>query len=180
MSVNVSVRQLAEDNFLEFVNEVLNERNFPARLLRLEITESAFMDNPERAVALISELRRIGVRVIVDNFGTGYAALSYLKNLPVNGLKIDRAFVTDLAVDRGNAAITQAITTLAAKLDLEVLAEGVETSAELRELRGLGCNLMQGSLISPPIPLAELEVFLASLPNLRRMHQVGLTTPPAA
>ncbi|MBE0600101.1 MAG: EAL domain-containing protein [Burkholderiaceae bacterium] len=180
VSVNVSVRQLAEDNFLEFVNELLNERNFPARLLRLEITESAFMDNPERTVALISELRRIGVRVIVDNFGTGYAALSYLKNLPVNGLKIDRAFVTDLAVDRGNAAITQAITTLAAKLGLEVLAEGVETSAELRELRSLGCDLMQGSLISPAIPISELEVFLASLPNLRRMHQVGLATPPAA
>ena len=179
VSVNVSVRQLAEDNFLEFVNELLNERNFPARLLRLEITESAFMDNPERAVALISELRRIGVRIIVDNFGTGYAALSYLKNLPVNGLKIDRAFVTDLAVDRGNAAITQAITTLAAKLGLELLAEGVESNSELRELRSLGCDLMQGTLISPAVPLSELEVFLRSLPNLRRMHQVGLA-PPAA
>lgn len=175
VSVNVSVRQLAEEGFLDQINALLNANDFPARLLRLELTESAFMDSPERAIALIAELRRIGVRVIVDNFGTGYAALSYLKNLPVDGLKIDRAFVHDLSSDRGNAAITQAITTLASKLGMEVLAEGVETIAELRELRALGCDLMQGELIAAPMPLGELETFLASLPNLRQLHQVGMS-----
>lgn len=134
------------------------------------MTESAFIESPEKTIALISELRRLGVRVIIDNFGTGYASLSYLKNLPVDGLKIDRAFVTDLPADRGNAAIVQAITTLAAKLGMEAMAEGVETAAELKGLRGLDCEVMQGALIYEPVPFATLSELLASLPRLRQMH----------
>ncbi|MGB7300917.1 MAG: EAL domain-containing protein, partial [Burkholderiaceae bacterium] len=124
-------------------------------------------------VSLISELRRLGIKVIIDNFGTGYASLSYIKNLPVDGLKIDRAFVTNLPDDRGNAAIVQAVTTLAAKLGMQAMAEGVETAKEMRGLRELNCDVMQGALICEPIAFSELKDFLDSLPDLRRMHLVG-------
>lgn len=172
VSVNVSARQLSEDGFLAALNESMLERRFPPRLLRLELTESAFIENPERTVILIGELRRLGVRVVIDNFGTGYASLSYLKNLPVDGLKIDRAFVENLPEDRGNAAIVQAITAMAAKLGMQAMVEGVETAAELRELRALDCDQVQGTLICDPLPFAELVEFLESLPTLRRMHLV--------
>ncbi len=172
VSVNVSARQLAEDGFLAVLNSLLAERSFPPRLLRLELTESAFIENPDRTVALIAELRRLGVRVIIDNFGTGYASLSYLKNLPVDGLKIDQTFIRDLPADRGNAAIVQAITTLAAKLGLQAMAEGVETAAELKALRSYDCDQLQGTLISEPLPFAQLQDFMESLPALRQMHLV--------
>ncbi|MFP5462449.1 MAG: EAL domain-containing protein [Gammaproteobacteria bacterium] len=172
VSVNVSARHFAEGDFLSMVNGLLAERGFPARLLRLELTESAFIEHPERTAALIAELRRIGVQVIIDNFGTGYAALSYLKDLPVDGIKIDQTFVRNLPADRGNAAIVEAITTLAARLGVQALAEGVETAAELRALRKLDCQQMQGTLISEPLPLAQLQDFMEALPEIRRMHLV--------
>ncbi len=173
VSVNVSARQLSEEGFLATLAELMQERDFPARLLQLELTESAFIENPERTVALIGELRRLGVRVFIDNFGTGYASLSYLKNLPVDGIKIDHTFVQDLPADRGNAAIVQAITTMAAKLGLQAMAEGVETAAELRGLRSLDCHRVQGSLIAEPLPFEQLKEFLEALPTLRRMHLVS-------
>ncbi len=173
VTVNISVRQLAEDGFLENLNRLMSERGFPPKLLRLELTESSFIENPEKTIQLIGELRRLGVAVIIDNFGTGYASLSYIKNLPVDGLKIDGAFVRNLPADRGNAAIVQAITTLAAKLGMRAMAEGVETAAEMRGLRELDCEVMQGTLIYEPVPYAELADLLESLPALRQMHLAG-------
>jgi diguanylate cyclase (GGDEF)-like protein/PAS domain S-box-containing protein len=143
ISVNISPRQLAEDGFLAQLN------------------------------ALLAELRRLGVKVVIDNFGTGYASLSYLKNLPIDGLKIDRTFIRGLPEDRGNAAIIQAITTLAGKLGLQAMAEGVETAAEMRALRAFDCDRMQGSFICAPLPLPQLREFLESLPQLRQMHLVS-------
>ncbi len=172
ISVNISPRQLAEDGFLAQLNALLAERNVPPSLLRLELTENALIDNSDKTVALLAELRRLGVKVVIDNFGTGYASLSYLKNLPVDGLKIDRTFIRGLPEDRGNAAIIQAITTLAGKLGLQAMAEGVETAAEMRALRTFECDRMQGSFICEPLPLAALRDFLDSLPQLRQMHLV--------
>ncbi len=172
ISVNISPRQLAEEGFLAQLNALMAERDFPPKLLRLELTENALIENSDRTVALLAELRRLGIKVIIDNFGTGYASLSYLKNLPVDGLKIDRTFIRGLPADRGNAAIIQAITTLAGKLGLHAMAEGVETAAEMRALRGFECDQMQGSFISDPLPLAQLKDFLDSLPQLRQMHLV--------
>ena len=140
VSVNVSPRQLGEDGFLAQLNSLLAERSFPPRLLRLELTENALIDNSNKTVALLGDLRRLGIQVIIDNFGTGYASLSYLRNLPVAGLKIDHTFVRDLQADRGNAAIVQAIMTLAGKLGLQVIAEGVETGAEMRALSSFDCD----------------------------------------
>lgn len=179
ISVNISPRQLAEDGFLAQLNALLAERNVPPSLLRLELTENALIDNSDKTVALLAELRRIGVKVIIDNFGTGYASLSYLKNLPVDGLKIDRTFIHGLPEDRGNAAIIQAVTTLAGKLGLQAMAEGVETAAEMRALRTFDCDQMQGAFISEPLPLPRLRDFLDSLPQLRQMHLVkGLGEAP--
>lgn len=170
VSVNVSPRLLGEDGFLAQLNGLLAERHFPARLLRLELTENALIDNSTKTVALLGELRRIGVQVIIDNFGTGYASLSYLRNLPVGGLKIDHTFIRDLHADRGNAAIVQAIMTLAGKLGLQVVAEGVETASEMRALRSFDCDRIQGSFICEPLPLAQLKDFLKTVPQLRQMH----------
>jgi diguanylate cyclase (GGDEF)-like protein len=172
ISVNISPRQLAEDGFLAQLNALLAERNFPPNLLRLELTENALIDNSDKTVALLAELRRLGIKVVIDNFGTGYASLSYLKNLPVDGLKIDRTFIRGLPEDRGNAAIIQAITTLAGKLGLQAMAEGVETAAEMKALRAYECDHMQGAFISEPLPLPALKDFLESLPQLRQMHLV--------
>jgi len=172
ISVNISPRQLGEDGFLAQINGMLAERSFPARLLRLELTENSLIDNSEKTVALLAELRRLGIAVIIDNFGTGYASLSYLKNLPVDGLKIDRTFIRGLPEDRGNSAIVQAITTLAGKLGLQVMAEGVETASEMKALRALNCDRMQGTYISEPLPLPQLKDFLESLPQVRQMHLV--------
>jgi diguanylate cyclase (GGDEF)-like protein/PAS domain S-box-containing protein len=172
VSVNISARQFTEDGFLGTLNAMLNERAMPPRLLQLELTESAFIGRPERTVAVIGELRRLGVRVLIDNFGTGYASLSYLKNLPVDGLKIDQGFVRGLPEDRGNAAIVQAIATLCERLGLSAIAEGVETPEELQALRSLACERLQGTLIAEPMPFARLAAFLAALPEVRRMHLV--------
>jgi diguanylate cyclase (GGDEF)-like protein len=175
ISVNISPRQLSEDGFLAQLNALLAERNFPPKLLRLELTENALIEHSEKTVALLVELRRLGIKVIIDNFGTGYASLAYLRNLPVDGLKIDRTFIRGLPADRGNAAIIQAITTLAGKLGLQAMAEGVETAAEMRALRSFECDQMQGSFISEPLPLPQLKDFLEALPQLRQMHLVRET-----
>ncbi|HYF60812.1 MAG TPA: EAL domain-containing protein [Burkholderiaceae bacterium] len=172
VSVNISPRQLAEDGFLAQLNALLEERRVPTGMLRLELTENALIENSEKTVTLLAELRRLGIKVIIDNFGTGYASLSYLKNLPVDGLKIDRTFIRGLPEDRGNAAIIQAITTLAGKLGLQAMAEGVETAAEMRALRSFECDSMQGTFISEPLPLGPLRDFLESLPQVRQMHLV--------
>lgn len=179
VSVNISPRQFTEDGFLASLNALMNAHDFPPRLLQIELTESAFIEHPERTVAVIAELRRLGVRVIIDNFGTGYASLSYIRNLPVDGLKLDQVFVRGLPDDRGNAAIVQAITTLCARLGLHAMAEGVETVDELKALRSLDCDRMQGNLIAPPMPFARLSGFMETLPEVRRMHLVADAGTPA-
>jgi EAL domain-containing protein (putative c-di-GMP-specific phosphodiesterase class I) len=121
-------------------------------------------------VALLGELRRLGVQVFIDNFGTGYASLSYLRNLPVEGLKIDDTFVRHLEADRGNAAIVQAIMTLAGKLGLQVIAEGVESAAELRALRSFDCSRIQGTYVCEPLPIGQLKDFLLTVPTLKLMQ----------
>jgi diguanylate cyclase (GGDEF)-like protein len=172
VSVNLSPHQLGEEGFLAQLNGLLAERNFPPRLLRLELTENTLIDNSTKTVALLGDLMRLGIQVIIDNFGTGYASLSYLRNLPVSGLKIDHTFVRDLQADRGNAAIVQAVMTLAGKLGLQVVAEGVESAAEMRALRSFQCDLVQGSFVCEPLPLSQLKEFLETAPDLRQMHPI--------
>jgi diguanylate cyclase (GGDEF)-like protein/PAS domain S-box-containing protein len=158
IAVNLSARQFAQETLVEDVAEVLRETGLDPALLELEITESMVMRNPEHAVALLDRLKAMGVHLSIDDFGTGYSSLSYLKRFPIDAVKIDRSFIQDLPADGDDAAITQAILAMAHSLRLEVIAEGVETAAQLRFLREHGCDEMQGYHFSKP--LAEEEFLL--------------------
>jgi EAL domain-containing protein (putative c-di-GMP-specific phosphodiesterase class I) len=128
--------------------------------LELEITESSLMQNEEVAVRLLEDLKRVGVAVSLDDFGTGFSSLSYLKRFPVDILKIDQSFVRDIALDPDDAAIVGAIISIAANLQLGVIAEGVETEQQRAFLRARGCPEMQGFLMSPAIPAADFTEML--------------------
>lgn len=156
VSVNLSPRQLQQENLSDIISLVLKETQLPAEALVFEITEGTVMDTEAEAVDVLRKLRRMGVRLAIDDFGTGYSSLYYLKQLPINKLKIDRRFIRDLAEDADDQAITTAIISMAKKLNLQVVAEGVETVEQLSFLRGCGCDQMQGFLFSKPVPKDEL------------------------
>lgn len=160
VSVNISPNQINEDRFLAQLKGMLDEYQVRPEMLRLELTENTLIEASSRTIAQMTALRKLGVQVMIDNFGTGYASLSYLRNLPVSGLKIDQGFIRGLPDDRGNAAIMQAIMTLAEKLKLQVIAEGVETAQEMHALRELGCRMMQGHFISAALPPQKLSEYL--------------------
>ncbi|TWI46751.1 diguanylate cyclase (GGDEF)-like protein [Pseudoduganella flava] len=161
VAVNLSVRQLLQRGFADTVRQVLAETRLPSHLLELEITESTLMENAQDTLAALHALRDLGVRLSIDDFGTGYSSLSYLKRFPVDIIKIDRSFVRDVPQDVDDAAIVTAIIALAHSLRLEVVAEGVETEAQLHFLQARGCDLLQGYLLSPPVPAAQFAQLVA-------------------
>jgi EAL domain-containing protein (putative c-di-GMP-specific phosphodiesterase class I) len=128
-----------------------DELGIDASLLHFEITESAAMQNSQQHLGSLQALRDLGSRILIDDFGTGYSSLSYLKHLPVDTLKIDRAFVRDMAVDANDAAIVRAIVGVAKSLGLQLVAEGIETVEQLECLRKLNCECGQGFYFSPPV-----------------------------
>src|SRR5205823_8527898 len=148
--------------------EALASAGVAPGLLELEITESAVMADPVRAQQVLADLRGLGVTLSLDDFGTGYSSLARLKQLPVGELKIDRAFVKDLATDEGDASIVRAAIDLGHNLGMQVVAEGVEDAATLELLVGLGCDVAQGYHFSRPLPAAELEAWLAAARTTRR------------
>jgi EAL domain-containing protein (putative c-di-GMP-specific phosphodiesterase class I) len=129
--------------------------------LELEITETVGMEDAEAALEVLKELTALGIRLSVDDFGTGFSSLAYLKKLPVSAIKIDRSFVMDMDRDGDDRAIVRSTIDLARHLGMEVVAEGVENAEALRDLRALGCDLAQGFAISPPLPAPELRRWLA-------------------
>ncbi len=150
VSVNLSMLQLRDGAFAESVAAMLAETGVPGRLLEVEITERMLMDDVDAVRATLTALRALGVRVAIDDFGTGYSSLGSLSQLPIDRIKIDRSFVCGLPHDAGHAAISRAIVMLAASLEREVVAEGVETVAQCEFLRGLGCTHFQGMLFGSP------------------------------
>ncbi|HEY6773481.1 MAG TPA: EAL domain-containing protein [Oxalicibacterium sp.] len=152
ISVNLSLRQLARGDIVQQVARVLTETGLEACWLELEITESVMATDVEKSFAMLTELRAMGVRISLDDFGTGYSSLSYLKRFPIDTLKIDQSFVRDIAIDGNSAAIVRAIVSLGHNLNLNVLAEGIETAEQSALLRQNGCNEGQGYLISRPVP----------------------------
>jgi EAL domain-containing protein (putative c-di-GMP-specific phosphodiesterase class I) len=162
--VNVSGHQFENEGFVERVLEWLEASQLAPENLELEITESILMSDLGKVREAIHALRRVGVRFSIDDFGTGYSSLSVLRSLPVNVLKVDRSFVKGVADDERDAGLAQAIVALAHGLDLETIAEGVETSEQAERLSAMGCRYLQGFLFSPPLPSAELEALLASAP----------------
>jgi diguanylate cyclase (GGDEF)-like protein len=157
LSVNLSVQQLQHESWLSVVEEALASTGLPAHYLDLEITESVIITHPERAVATLVRLKQMGVSITVDDFGTGYSSLSYLARLPLQGVKIDQRFVRGLEQNRNDEAITQAIIALSHSLGLRVIAEGVETAAQLEYLKRHGCEEAQGFLIARPLEEPELR-----------------------
>ncbi len=173
IAVNLSPRQFTQSELVVDVQRILKDSGLAPDSLELEITESMVMDNPERAAAILRELRGVGVQLAIDDFGTGYSSLSYLKRFPVNTIKIDRSFIQDVPADADDVAITHAIIAMGRSLRLSVVAEGVETAAQADFLRLHGCDMMQGYLISRPVPAADLGRFLEKHPRWQ-------LEPPAA
>ena len=162
IAVNISARQIYQTNFVSEVKAILQETGLPPSQLELEITESVLIDSFEQNVSKLLELKELGVKIALDDFGTGYSSLTYLKNLPIHKLKIDKSFVDDLAEGGPNAAILDAIVHLSRCLELKVVAEGVETPIQKAELTRHGCVLMQGFLFSAAIPAEEIRETLES------------------
>lgn len=169
ISVNLSVGQFDAGELVEDVRAILEETGLPADRLVLEITESLVMDDPEHHIALLRELKSLGLRLALDDFGTGYSSMSYLRQLPIDILKLDRQFVNNVAKSYEEAAIARATITMAAEIGLTVVAEGVETAEQLRWLLTQHCHLVQGFFFSRPLPSQELEE-LIRMPADRLSH----------
>jgi diguanylate cyclase (GGDEF)-like protein/PAS domain S-box-containing protein len=155
VAVNVSARQFQQADLVELVIAVLSETKVPPHLLEIELTESAVMQDGEASVVALERLKSFGVQISIDDFGTGYSSLSYLKRLPLDVLKIDQSFVRDISSDPNDAAIVRAIITLARSLGMKVIAEGVETEAQLAFLNAYGCQYAQGYMFGQPLPPDE-------------------------
>ena len=157
VGVNVSAIQFRDPAYVGTVERALADAGLPAGLLELEVTESVIMGGFEDIVATLKQLGRLGVRLSVDDFGTGYSSLSYLKRFPVDKLKIDRSFVTELPGDAESCAIAAAIIGLAHGLGMKVIAEGVENERQVAYLREAGCEEGQGHFFATPLSTAEFE-----------------------
>ena len=160
MAVNVTPRNLLDLTLPDQVETLLELHSVPPSKLELEITETAIMADPPRAKAVLARLHALGISLAVDDFGTGYASLSWLRDLPLHTLKIDRSFVMRMAADEGDATIVRSTVQLGRSLGLKVVAEGVEDEAAWVQLLGLGCDLAQGFHLSRPQPAAALTPWL--------------------
>jgi len=160
VAVNLSARNLLDDTLPDEIAALLEEFGVPARLLRLEITESSLIVDPGRAEAILAELHRLGISLSVDDFGTGYSSLAHLLRLPVDEIKVDRSFVSGLLVRRSEAAIVHATVDLGRRLEITVTAEGVEDHATWQRLAELGCDLGQGYWLARPMDAGALERWL--------------------
>jgi len=160
LAVNFSARQFQQPSFISRVEEILKETNLDPTWLELEITESSIMKDPDKAIERLLELKMMGIKVAIDDFGTGYSSLNYLKRFPIDTLKIDRSFVSDLCKDPHDTAIVRAIITLGHALDLTVIAEGVETREQLESLKELECDVVQGFLFSKALSSEDFEELL--------------------
>ncbi len=160
MAVNISPKQFLQKNYLDLIVRILEETGVSARVLELEITENTIVQHLEHSSEFIKGFRELGGTISIDDFGTGYSSLSYLKQFPVDHLKIDRFFVRDIAVAPEDAAITRAVITMAHGMDLSVVAEGVETQAQLSLLRDQNCDKVQGYLLAHPMTAKEMTALL--------------------
>jgi diguanylate cyclase (GGDEF)-like protein len=179
MSVNLSGKHFAHDNLVEQVQRILQETNLSPTCLKLELTESAVMENAEAAIRMLKQLRDLGIQISIDDFGTGYSSLSYLHRFPINTLKVDRSFVSTMEDGTENGEIVRTIIALAKSLNLNVIAEGIESIHQLHQLRILGCEYGQGYLFSRPVPDFEIEKILADKARWRNIiPSQNLNVPP--
>jgi EAL domain-containing protein (putative c-di-GMP-specific phosphodiesterase class I) len=160
MSVNISGKHFSEGDLVAQIKAVLAETAIDPVDLKLEVTESAVMENAEQAILTLKQIRETGVRISIDDFGTGYSSLSYLHRFPIDVLKIDRSFVSTMEDGSENGEIVRTVIALAKTLNLNVVAEGIESIHQLHQLRILGCEFGQGYLFSRPLPAQEIRRLL--------------------
>ncbi len=160
VSVNLSPEQFSQSDLVEMVEANLEKNGLPPARLELEITESTLMTDVESSIAKLDELVDRGISISIDDFGTGYSSLYYLKNFPIDVLKIDQSFVRDITTDDSDAQIVETIILMARNLGIGVVAEGVETREQLEVLKGFNCEKVQGFYYSKPLPLEKLVEFL--------------------
>jgi EAL domain-containing protein (putative c-di-GMP-specific phosphodiesterase class I)/GGDEF domain-containing protein len=168
ISVNVSTRQFQDSDFHDIVEEILKETGCEPALIELEVTEGVMIRDPEAAIEIFNKLKSLGLKISIDDFGMGFSSLSYLKNLPVDKLKIDRAFVAGLPHEKDNEAITIAIIAMAGAMGLRTVAEGVEDIECLEHLRAMGCDEIQGFYFSKPLFEKEFLSWLYAYESVRK------------
>jgi len=160
VAVNLSAVQFTQANLVSLIAEILKESKLPAKHLELEITEGTVMDSPQQAIDTMLQIRALGIHLSLDDFGTGYSSLAYLKKFPLNTLKIDKAFVDDIEHSEQGRNMVATIVTIAHNLDMDVVAEGVETNQQLSFLSGLRCEQLQGYLYSKPLATPQFQKYL--------------------
>ncbi len=160
IAINLSARNLYDRNLVHWLAAMMEEIGLPSRLVKCELTESQVMDDPVLAMAVISQLREVGVHTAIDDFGTGYSSLAYLRRLPVDEIKIDKSFITTMLTEDADTTIVHTVIDLAHNLGMTVLAEGVEDEATLCRLREFGCDRVQGYLVGRPMPAQEMRLLL--------------------
>ncbi len=160
IAVNLSGHQIQQKNLPEMVEKVLLETGCPSGSLELEITEGFIMQHPEQAISVLQQIRKLGVELSIDDFGTGHSSLNYLKRLPINRLKVDRSFVWDIGENPDGEAITRAIIAMGQSLNLNITAEGIETPEQREFVESHGCNEAQGFLFSRPLPAEGISELL--------------------
>jgi EAL domain-containing protein (putative c-di-GMP-specific phosphodiesterase class I) len=161
LAINLSARQFMHAGLVESIRRVVDATGIDPGLIEFEITETALMQQGAQTLELLGQINRMGMRLSIDDFGTGYSSLAYLKRFPVRQIKIDRAFVRELEASSEDRAIVAAVIALANSLQLSVVAEGVETEAQLALLRAHGCQYAQGYLFARPLPVAQARYLLA-------------------
>jgi EAL domain-containing protein (putative c-di-GMP-specific phosphodiesterase class I) len=162
VALNLSLKQLRQPDFSQRVSAIFRKYGVPPASLELEITESTLMDNPEHAVKILDELYNMGLSLAIDDFGTGYSSLSALQKFPISTLKIDQSFVRRVASDADDATIVNTIIQMGHGLNLDVVAEGVETEQQLNFLRAAGCDYVQGLLFGEPMSADDFMLLLMS------------------
>jgi EAL domain-containing protein (putative c-di-GMP-specific phosphodiesterase class I) len=160
VAVNISGRQFQSGKLLETIEQALSNSGLDAAHLELEITESFLMEKADLTVRALDMLKALGLSLSIDDFGTGYSSLSYLKRFPVDKLKIDKSFIRDVTLDPDDAAIAKAVIALGRSMQLQIVAEGVETHEQLAFLAEQGCDIAQGYLYSRPVPAEQFEAFM--------------------
>jgi EAL domain-containing protein (putative c-di-GMP-specific phosphodiesterase class I) len=159
IAVNLSVRQVHDGKILQILRNLPIPPGQTERPIEFELTESALLDTTDYSLKVLSEIKKLGFRIGLDDFGTGYSSFSYLQRLPIDKIKIDRLFVTSMGISKQALAIVSATLTLAQNLDLAVVAEGVENTEQMRQLRILGCKLQQGFFFTRGLPAKDFEVW---------------------
>jgi diguanylate cyclase (GGDEF)-like protein len=165
VAVNLSPAQFKQNDLVGVIKAALDDAGLPPQRLELEITESVLLENNRDNLAVLHEIKKLGVAIVLDDFGTGYASLTYVRMFPFDRIKIDRSFIQNMTQDAASAAIVSAVASLGRNLDIVTTAEGVETREQLELVRAAGCQSVQGYLFSRPVPLSELGGVLQGRPN---------------